>query len=181
MAMINNLEGGNVRLRAMEPEDIDVLYKWENDTVVWRVSNTVAPFSKYILREFIDNQRYDIFETKQVRLIVESKADRRPVGTVDLFEIDPYNRRAGVGILIYESRDKRQGYASEALALLIRYCFQTLILNQLFCNVPAQNAPSLGLFQSKGFSIVGLKREWVKTTSGWQDEYLLQLINPNKG
>jgi len=181
VARINHLEGESVLLRAMEPEDVDVLYKWENDTGVWKVSNTIAPFSKYILREFIDNQRYDMFETKQIRLIIESKAERRPVGTIDLFDLDPYNRRAGVGVLIYESRDKRQGYASEALALLIRYCFQTLMLNQLHCNVPAMNVPSLGLFQSKGFSIVGLKKEWVKTTSGWQDEYMLQLINPNKG
>jgi len=181
MTMQNSLEGENVFLRAMEPEDVDILYKWENDTGVWKMSNTVAPFSKHTLRQFIENQSYDMFETKQIRLIVASKADRRPIGTIDLFELDPCNRRAGVGVLIYESQDKRHGYASEALALLIRYCFQTLMLNQLYCNIPAFNSPSMGLFQSKGFSIVGLKKEWVKTTSGWQDEYMLQLINPNKG
>lgn len=179
--MLNSLEGESVVLRALEPEDVDVLYKWENDTSVWKASNTVAPFSKYTLRQFVENQLYDMFETKQIRLIVEARDPHRPIGAVDLFDIDPCNRRAGVGILIYESRDKRHGYASEALSLLIRYCFQTLMLNQLYCNISAFNVPSLGLFQSKGFSIVGLKKEWVKTTSGWQDEYMLQLINSNKG
>lgn len=177
---MNALETELIRLRALEPEDIDILYAWENDTKVWKVSNTIAPFSKYILRQFIENQRYDIYETKQLRLIIESKETSKPVGAIDLFDLDPYNRRAGVGILIYNKKDKCQGYASSALATVIRYCFQVLNLNQLYCNIPFDNSPSLSLFKSKGFMVIGLKREWIKTTSDWQDEYMLQLINPMK-
>ena len=178
--MASNLEGENIRLRALEPEDVNIMYRWENDTNVWKVSNTIAPFSKYMLRQFVENQRYDIFETGQLRLIVETKADSRPIGAVDLFDIDPYNRRAGVGVLIYDGHDKRQGYASESLGLMILYAFQTLMLNQLYCNISASNMPSMGLFQAKGFTVIGLKKEWIKTTSDWLDEYMLQLINPNK-
>ncbi|MBE5033630.1 GNAT family N-acetyltransferase [Gallalistipes aquisgranensis] len=178
---MNALETDLIRLRAMEPEDIDILYLWENDTNVWKVSNTIAPFSKYILKQFIENQRYDIYETKQLRLIIESKELRKPVGAIDLFDLDPYNRRAGVGILIYDRRDKGQGFASAALSTLIRYGFQMLGLNQLYCNIPATNVRSLALFKSKGFNIIGLKKEWTKTTSDWQDEYMLQLLNPKKG
>ncbi len=174
------LETDLIRLRALEPEDIDILYKWENDTAVWKVSNTIAPFSKYILRQFIESQRQNIYETGQLRLIIESKTTGLPVGAIDLFDLDPYNRRAGVGILIYEARDKCQGYASSALAALIRYCFSVLQLNQLYCNIPANNTASFSLFKSKGFSVIGLKKEWIKTTSDWQDEYMLQLINPVK-
>lgn len=92
------------------PEDVNILYKWENDTEIWKVSNTVAPFSKHMLRQFIENQQRDIYETRQLRLIIESKADGKPVGAIDLFDLDPYNCRAGVGILIYDQRDQRQGY-----------------------------------------------------------------------
>ena len=74
--MNNILETDSVRLRALEPEDIDVLYKWENDTRIWKMSNTVAPFSKYVLRRFIEDQKYDIYETKQLRMIIESRGDR---------------------------------------------------------------------------------------------------------
>ncbi len=174
------LQSERVKLRALEPEDIDILYKWENDTDVWRVSNTIAPFSKYMLKRFIEDQRRDIYETRQLRLIVESKADGRPVGAIDLFDLDPYNARAGVGILIYRTRDQQKGYASEALSLLIRYGFQVLQLNQLYCNIASNNLRSLSLFKSKGFSIIGLKREWTRTTADWQDEYMLQLLNPIK-
>ena len=177
---MNALETDIIRLRALEPEDVDILYKWENDTNVWKVSNTIAPFSRYILRKFIENQKYDIYETRQMRLVIESKSTGRPVGTIDLFDIDPYNRRAGVGVLIYDKDDEGHGYASSALQALIRYSFQILGLNQLYCNILSTNVRSLNLFKSKDFSVVGLKREWVRSTTDWIDEYLLQLINPIK-
>ena len=178
--MSNVLETDMIRLRALEPEDVDLLYKWENDTKLWTISNTVAPFSKYILRRFIDSQKYDIYETKQMRMVIEEKKDGRPVGTVDLFEIDPTNMRAGVGIMVYDDKDQGQGYASSALVALIRYSFQILHLNQLYCNILSNNLRSMNLFKSKGFTVVGLKREWVKATTGWMDEYMLQLINVMK-
>lgn len=178
---MNILETDIVRLRALEPEDIGTLYKWENDTNLWKMSNTVAPFSKYILRRFIENQKYDIYETKQIRLIIESKSCGRPVGAIDLFDLDPTNRRAGVGVLIYDDADQGKGYASSALNAVILYAFQTLGLNQLYCNVLSNNLKSLNLFKKKGFIVIGLKVEWVKTTNGWLDEYMLQLVNPVKG
>ncbi len=175
------LQSDLVKLRALEPEDIEILYKWENDTDIWKVSNTVAPFSKYVLGRFIEEQSRDIYETRQLRLIVEANSTGAPVGAIDLFDIDPYNARAGVGILIYRTKDQQKGYASEALSLLVRYCFQVLHFNQLYCNIPSNNLRSLALFKSKGFSIIGLKREWTKTTAGWQDEYMLQILNSIKG
>ena len=128
-----------------------MLYKWENDTRIWKMSNTVAPFSKYVLRRFIEDQKYDIYETKQLRMIIESRGDGRAVGGHrPFFEIDPTNRRAGIGILVYEDRDRGQGYASCALTSMIKYAFQVLGLNQLYCNVLSNNLRSLNLFKSKG-------------------------------
>lgn len=177
---MNILETDIIRLRALEPEDVNILYKWENDTNLWKMSSTVAPFSKYVLRRFIENQRYDIYETKQIRLIIELKETGKPVGAIDLFDLDPTNRRAAVGIVVYDEQDQGKGYASSALTAMILYAFQTLCLNQLYCNIFSNNIKSLGLFKKKGFTIIGLKQEWVKTTSGWLDEYMLQLINPVK-
>ena len=105
---MNMLESDTVRLRALEPDDVDILYKWENDTNVWKVSNTIVPFSRHILRQFIDSQKYDIFETRQLRLIIEAVDTGKAVGTIDLFDIDPYNRRAGIGVLIYDKKERCQ-------------------------------------------------------------------------
>ena len=102
------------------------------------------------------------------------------VAPMDVCGIETCNSGAGIGVLIYDRKDMCQGYEKSAMQLQIQYNFINHNLNQLYCNVLFDNANSLGLFRSKGFTTVGVKREWVKTTSGWLDEYMLQLINPRK-
>lgn len=171
------MRGKLVHLRALEPEDIAVLYEWENDPEVWKISNTLTPFSKYLLKRYIETSHLDVYVTKQLRFIITLNENQKPVGAIDLYDFDMYHQRAGVGILIYNRNDRGQGYASEALELLIEYAFTTLGLHQLFCNVTADNASSLTLFKNKGFEETCCKKQWLRTSSGWQDEIKLQLIN----
>lgn len=176
------LLGKNILLRAVEPNDIDVLYQWENDMEIWHVSNTITPFSRHILNQYV-NSVQDIYSEKQLRLIIDklpSQADivqrAKPIGAIDLFDFDPQHCRAGVGILIAEKEERGNGYASEALDLLIHYAFNTLCLHQLYCNIPSDNKASLELFRKHNFQIAGNKKEWIKDRNNWVDEYLLQLI-----
>lgn len=165
----------------MEESDLDLLYKWENDPAIWKVSNTIAPFSKYILRKYIESSHQDIYQTRQLRLMIDIKAEKgklgETIGMIDLFDFDPFNYRAGLGILISEEQHRQKGYAGESLECMIDYGFNTLHLHQLYCNIETHNEDSLKLFRGKGFEIVGTKREWLRTRDGWDDEYLLQLIN----
>lgn len=167
--------GKNISFRAPEPGDIDILYKWENDISIWHLSNTITPFSRHVLEEYILNANQDIYSAKQLRLmIINDKKDI--VGCIDLFDFDPANMRAGIGILISEDyRDK--GYATEALEMMIDYAFNTLHLHQLFCNITYDNTPSLKLFKKAGFEIIGLKKDWLRIKNSWTDEYILQLIH----
>jgi diamine N-acetyltransferase len=170
-------------LRAPEPADINHLYKWENDPEIWKVSNTITPFSKYILEKYIENAHLDIYQIKQLRLMIDVKSSQSPVrtiGTVDLFDFDPYHQRAGVGILIGDKSDRNQGYATEALKKFIFYCFKTLQLHQLFCNITVGNTESLRLFKKCGFKVTGRKADWIRTTEGFLEEMMLQLINNPK-
>ena len=173
------LEGKNIKLRALESSDIDLLYEWENNTDIWTISNTLNPFSKHILKQYLENSHLDIYQTKQLRLIIDLKSNDKnvPVGTIDLFDFDPYHLRAGIGILIYSEKNRKKGYATEALQLLINYSFHYLGLHQLYCNIASDNMKSIKLFTKVGFIIVGEKKDWIKTPSKWINEYLLQLIN----
>jgi diamine N-acetyltransferase len=180
MAKISKTE---ITLRALEPGDIDLLYLWENDPEIWHVSNTYTPFSKYILEKYIENSHLDIYQVKQLRLMIDiengDSQECRPIGTIDLFDFEPYHNRAGVGILIGDKSDRKKGYASLAMMKFLDYSFHTLQLHQLYCNITAGNTDSLKLFKKCGFKITGKKIEWVKTPGKYLDEYLLQLINPN--
>ena len=177
------LEGKNIRLRAMEPADLDILYRWENDPDNWFVSNTYVPFSKHTLSKFIEDAGRDIYETRQMRLMIELKSQPEgkndPAGAVDLFDFDPHHLRAGLGILIGRKELRQQGFASEALSLVINYAFKVLRLHQLFCNIAAGNEISMNLFKKFGFVVAGEKKEWLRTQESWISEYILQLINPS--
>lgn len=171
------MENEQVRLRALEPEDVDLLYKWENNAILWHLGDTRMPFSRFILKEYIETSKKDIYETKQLRLIIEHSEEFRPLGAIDLFDFDPFHLRAGVGILISNKEDRQKGYAENALSLLTRYAFELLGLKQIYCSISETNDQSLKLFIKQGFVITGQKKAWLKTNDGWITEYFLQLIN----
>ncbi len=170
------IEGKLIRLRAVEPEDIDAMYRWENDPSVWRVSGTTAPFSRHTLERFIEEQRFDLYQTRQQRLIIETRADGQVVGALDLFEFDPLNGRAGIGLLIYPADARGKGYATDAVSTVCRYGREVLRLHQLWGNVGATNEASLALFRKAGFTEIGTKRDWLWTPDGYTDEILFQKI-----
>ncbi len=169
------LKTEKISLRALELEDVDLLYAWENDTLLWEVSHTQTPFSKHTLREYVRVAHYDIYTTKQLRLVIQNE-EETVVGLIDLFEFDPYHLRAGVGIVINKKYEER-GYASEALKLLKVYVKQMLGLHQLYANIQSKNKRSLALFQKQGFAVVAVKKDWLKTPDSWEDEILLQCLD----
>ncbi|OFX63742.1 MAG: GNAT family N-acetyltransferase [Bacteroidetes bacterium GWB2_41_8] len=169
------LEFGKVRFRALEPDDIDLLYEWENDSEIWEVSNTYEPFSKYILAKYIKESQRDIYESKQVRMIIETH-EGKAVGAIDLFDFDPFHFRAGVGILIHDEKDRKLGYATDALQLLCNYATNHLRLHQLFANISADNLASIKLFETNGFELSGTKKDWRRTMDGWKNELMFQKI-----
>lgn len=173
MTMNKQLSFGKIILRPLEPEDIDLLYSWENNLEIWEISNTKTPFSKHILAQYILESAKDIYETKQLRLIIQNE-NRKAVGAVDLFDFEPYHLRAGVGILIHNAADKNKGYASDALKALSNYAFEILGLKQLYANITADNLISIQLFEKSDFKKVGTKKDWIKTPSAWKDEILFQ-------
>lgn len=171
----NKLEFGKVRFRALEPDDIDLLFEWENDAEIWEISNTFEPFSKYILAKYIKESQRDIYESRQVRMVIET-LEGKAVGAIDLFDFDPFHFRAGVGILIHDEKDRKLGYATDALHLLCNYSAHHLRLHQLYANISEDNLTSIKLFVNTGFELCGTKKDWRRTMDGWKAELMFQKI-----
>jgi diamine N-acetyltransferase len=169
-----SLEANICRLRALEPSDVDMLYLWENDPEVWRVSGTVAPLSYERLCSFVQEQNYDIYATRQMRLVVE--AEGVAVGTVDIFDFDPQHLRFGVGVLIYAQENRRRGYARAALEAVAGYAREVLGLKQIWASVASDNVASVALFESLGFERCGLRRDWLRRGAEYVDVYEYQLL-----
>lgn len=172
------LENSQIRLRALEPEDLELLYQWENNSELWIYGSTVSPYSKLALRQYInDSLEMDIYQSKQLRLMIDIVGENKTIGTVDLYDINMRNKNAGIGILIDEAYRNRK-YASQALELMREYAFNFLKLHQLYAYIGVNNKPSLKLFENIGYSPVGILKDWIQLMDdNYEDVLVIQLIN----
>ena len=171
------LKNKDIVLRAVEPEDLEILYRWENSTVLWYHGNTLAPYSKLVLRQYInDSLEMDIYQSKQLRLMIDLVDEKTTIGTIDLYDIDAHNRRAGIGILIDDDY-RRRGFAKQALELMSNYAFDFLYLHQIYAYIAQSNTNSISLFQKAGYQSVGFLKDWLQRGEEFENVYFSQLLN----
>ena len=170
------LENENLLLRALEPEDLDILYEWENNAELWKYGSSLMPYSKFALRDYLTDSLHGIVYSRQLRLMAIEKKSRIAIGTVDLFDYDPIHQRACIGILV-DTPYRRKGWGKEILHLTADYAFNILHLNQLYAYIPVSNTSNFNLFSKCGYEQTGMLRSWYKTSTGFEDVHLMQLIN----
>lgn len=173
------LENETVRLRALEPEDLELLYRWENNPELWKLGSTLSPYSRFILKEYIRESHRDIYETKQLRFMIGLCQTREAIGTIDLYDFEPHHRRAGIGIML-DPLYQGKGFAAQAMSVLMDYAFCFLKLHQLYVHIPIDNEPSKALFERCGFVASGIMKEWVITEKGFTDVMIMQKIKKEK-
>lgn len=167
------LQNETLSLRALEPEDLEKLYKWENNPLLWTVGNTRNPYSRYMLKQYILNSDKDIYENKQLRLMMVSTQNNETVGTVDLFDFDLHNSRIALGLYV-DDVFRGKGYAKSALKLVEEYVFEFLQINQLYCDIAASNTASRTMFETEGYETNGVLKSWIKTPHGFDDIIVFQ-------
>lgn len=166
----------NICLRALEPEDLEYIYQIENDTELWELSHTQTPYSRFLIKQYLENAHQDIYEAKQLRFVIVLKATNEAIGLIDLFDFDPKNERVGLGILLSEISERGKGYAGEAVRLVVEYVFEVLHCYQIYVNIQTENTASIRLFSKFGFECVGVKKAWNRVGDERKDEALYQLI-----
>ncbi len=171
-----SLKGKKIYLRALEPEDLDFVHEVENTEDFWEISATQTPYSRYMIKKYLENAHRDIYEVKQLRLVICDYEDN-PVGLIDVFDLEPKHRRAAVGILISDPAERGKGYGAESLDLICKYCFAHLALHQLYANITEGNITSVKLFENLNFKRVGIKKDWNFSNGTYKDEILYQRIN----
>ena len=160
-----------VKLRKIEPSNLPFLYQWENDASVWADGSNHNPLSQQDLRDYIESTTGDIYKDGQLRLVIESVSPKDglghtwersvsetvcqqsglTLGCIDLFDFDPRNRRAGLGMYIApEYRGK--GVGKEALRLLEEYAFGFLHLRVLYAIISTKNTTCTALYRNAGYT-----------------------------
>ena len=138
------------------------------------MSDTQKPFSKHLLKQYIENSHLDIYEAKQIRFIIVNQQNIA-VGTIDLFDYNPQHSRAGVGVLIHQQYQKR-GYAKQALEILHQYAFLTLNIHQLYANIATDNQKSIKLFEALAYQKTGIKKNWIFSNRQYKDVAFYQIF-----
>lgn len=163
------LEDDVVKLRALEPEDLPLLYTIENDAGAWDVGNTAGPYSRFALKQYLAAQPCDIFENRELRLVIVRRTDDKALGLLDITSYEPVHARAELGLaLLAEERGK--GYASRALSLVHEYARIILRLHLLYAYVSATHNPSCRcLFTQKGYTETAVLPDWNRKGGGYED------------
>ncbi len=163
-----------MKLRALEPEDLDLLYTIENDRALWDTSSVNVPYSRYVLSDYLANQSNDIFADKQVRLVIEGD-DGMAVGLIDLFNFAPEHSRAEIGLALLSSQRGR-GYARQAIEALKQYARDIIHLHQIVAVIDEDNVASLKMLQDTGFTFLAKLPDWIRKPAGWSDAVMMQLM-----
>ena len=168
------LKGEHIYLRALEPEDLEFIHEIENNEDIWEISNTQTPYSKYLIKQYLENAHKDIFEVKQKRFVL-SDANSNVLGFVDLFDFEPIHRRVGVGIVVHQTK-RGLGLGKKGLMLLDLHCKTHLNIHCLYANIAAENKTSLRIFEHCGYEKVGIKKAWNFYQGAFHDEFLYQKL-----
>jgi len=167
------LENEKIKLRAVEPEDLEILYHWENNPNYWHAGELRVPYSKFALKQYILSARKNIYENKQLRFMIELKTLNVTVGTIDLFDFDVFNSRVSLGLLIDEPY-RGKGLAEESVMLIEEFVFNYLKINQLYVQIAELNEASATLFAKLGFEKTCVLRDWISTENGFENVILYQ-------
>jgi len=175
--MKNILMMNGIRLRAPEPDDVDFLFDLENDSRLWHLSNTQSPFSRFDMEQYVLQSDKDIYSARQLRFIIEKVENKKAdtIGTIDIFDFEPKHKRAGIGITLIED-ERGKGFAATALNILKKYAFDYLKMHQLYCDIEADNLASIKLFEKSGFTMSGVKKQWLFRGNTQVDVLFYQLI-----
>jgi diamine N-acetyltransferase len=172
------IQDDKLQLRAAEPADASLIYQWENDIHIWRMSDTITPYSLFQIEQFLMNNN-DLYSQKQLRMMIDLKESKQSTGCIDLYDFDPFHERIGIGILV-TAAFRGKNIAQTALQLAEKYVFGVLYLNQIYCLIGEDNLASIKVFERAGYVQCGFRKAWLKTPKGFIGQYEFQKINPDR-
>ena len=147
----------HISLRKIEPSDLPFLYRWENDAAVWSDGANHNPMSQQDLREYISSTTGDIYKDGQLRLIICQEDST--IGCIDLFDFDPRNGRAAIGMYIAPEY-RGQGIGREAVRLLEEYAFGFLHLRLIYAVIATRNEVCSALYRNAGYTASSVLPSW---------------------
>ena len=177
--MVRLFEGDKVRLVVLEDEHIDDIMAGWNDPNLRRFLGGAIPVSRSQEVEWIKSQHQQMKNRTGYVFVIEKTVDDSFIGTVGVSFIDWVSRTAGVGIAIHKSENWGKGYGTEAMQLLIDFCWTQLNLRRLQLTVHAYNERAQKSYEKLGFKRFGLAHKKFYVDGQYHDTHYMELFrNP---
>ncbi|WP_436501739.1 GNAT family N-acetyltransferase [Actinokineospora sp. HUAS TT18] len=168
------LIGTKVRLRPLELDDADTLWRWNSDPEIMRWFDTDFPESLFQFRERFATRAPNSYE--RIALAVETIADHRFVGIVQLRDTRHHLGRAELDIYLGETDVWGHGIGTETMRLICRYGFTTMRLHAIELTVVADNERARTLYRKIGFTEDGRIRHAARHNGHWHDTIIMTLL-----
>ena len=153
----NPWQGKLIRLRVREPEDEPQMHRWFNDVEVTEHLSVRYPVSHRSEREFIEKMSNPSFATAEFG--VETLEEGRLIGGAGLFDTDPENRSAMLGIAIGDKTYWDGGYGTDTMRTLCRFGFDMMNLHRIQLDVYAGNDRAKHVYEKVGFKVEAVRRQ----------------------
>jgi diamine N-acetyltransferase len=169
------LIGKQVRLRAIEREDVPAFLRWFNDPEVRQYLLLYKPMSKAEEERWVEarQEARDEFIFGIEALIGEEWV---LIGNVGLVKIDWKNRAAALGIVLGEKEHWGQGYGTEATRLMLRFAFHELNLHRVELDVFDFNERAMRCYKKVGFRREGTKRAALFHDGRYHDVHVMGIL-----
>jgi RimJ/RimL family protein N-acetyltransferase len=149
------IDWDNIKLTPLEESDIDFLYVWQNAPNVRDLTMGFRfPVQKETVKEWIKNQRE---QNGKSRVVFAIRQGESLAGTIQLHGLEPYQRKALLGIYIGESAKRNAGMGFVSCALVIDYAFNGLNIRKIGLEVLSINQNAIALYEKLGFKKEGTK------------------------
>ncbi len=168
------IKGDKISVRSLQAADAMEILEWENNPSLWRYSDRNSTFSLADIEEHISSMNA-VRKTRQLRLMIVTHEEEK-IGLVDIFDMDFEHQRGALGILIAKKEHRGQGYATEALRLMMKFALLNYEITNFHCTIQSDNIPSIQLFEKLHFIRTGERKEWYKIDGKWINEYFYQRI-----
>lgn len=154
------IEKRKISIRKVHLNDAERILAWENNPEFWSITENPGPYRLEDIQTFIQ-QSSDLNTSGQQRYMILNNT-QTPIGAIDLFAFNKVEKSAGVGILIANQDDRKNGFAKAALGALIEDLTKSDSVKKLHCIIYPENIPSIKLFLRLGFEETN--RELFKAT-----------------
>ena len=148
-------EGQDVRLGPIDYEkDPEIESKWTHDSEYMRMYSIdpARPMSPAMIKKQYEKLEKEIEDDKNMYYFaIRSKVDDRLIGNATIQWIEWSNGNAHVQLGIGAAEDRRKGYGSQTMRMLLRFAFGELNLFRLTARVPEYNEGAVALFKKLGF------------------------------